>query len=252
MNAPTRLWKNFVTFGRNHIAELMGFASGVGVVTTAILSAKGDRKAQNIWKEQEREKTDILEYLKATWSYYLPGAFSGAATIALIWGSHRLTASKIAALSSLYSLSENSLKEYKEKIETTIGDKKAETIRDKICEDMVLEHPPVESEILNPGAGSVRCLEPLTGRCFWSDADQINRAVNAANHALLSDMFMSLNTWFEFLGLMYVDDALGEEIGWNSDNMIEVGYSAQLTADKRPILVIDYKNPPITNYRSYL
>lgn len=259
MNFITKCAKNTITFTKNHAAEILSFLAGLTVPVTIYEFIKGDRQAQKMWNEKERAEADgVVEYLKETWKNYLPGTFSAALTIALIWGSNRVSAAKLSAIASLYSLSESSLREFKEKAQEVIGEKKMTTIKDRLAEDAIRQNPPRTSDIYQTHRGNQLCYDSLTDRYFYSSTDAIRRARNDANQAMLGDMFLSMNGWYEFLGLDPIADAVGEELGWNSDYFIEISFSSQLIynnpfiPDETPCLVICYDNVPTDSYRRYL
>ena len=81
---------------------------------------------------KEFSKVDII---KTTWKCYIPTTILGSVSIACIIASSSINAKRYAALGSLYSVAESSLKEYKDKVKETIGEKKEQAIERKIVRE---------------------------------------------------------------------------------------------------------------------
>ena len=63
------------------------------------------------------------------------------------------------------------------------------------------------------------------------------------NAQLINDWYVSLNDFYELLGLPYSE--MGDLLGWNMDlGLVEINFSSQLTEDQRPCLVLDYYVAP--------
>ena len=64
----------------------------------------------------------------------------------------------------------------------------------------------------------------------------------------MSESFISLNEFYNELGLSNIK--LGEEMGWHIDKgMIDISFSAQLTDNEEPCLVLNYELTP--RFRAY-
>jgi hypothetical protein len=89
----------------------------------------------------------------------------------------------------------------------------------------------------------------MSGRYFRNDIEQIRRVVNDLNHQLLSDMWLTLNEFYYAIGLGGIN--LGEEVGWNADELIEINFSSKITPDGEPCLVLNYETTPYYDFRNY-
>ena len=99
------------------------------------------------------------------------------------------------------------------------------------------------NEVIFTGKGSVMCYDSLSGRYFKSDIEQIRRVVNELNRNLLSDMFLTVNELYYAIGLS--GTKLGDMMGWDIDKgMLEIDFSAQLTEEGEPCLVLNYSTEP--------
>ena len=75
----------------------------------------------------------------------------------------------------------------------------------------------------------------------------IKKAVNIINKKLLSYGYLSLNEFYDEIGLPSND--IGEELGWNiNDGLIEVYFGSHLTDNGTPCLTIEFENAPTYNY----
>lgn len=195
------------------------------------------------YSKQQRLMFNKKEIVKYTWKCYVPAVAVGAATIACIIGAHKVHLRRNAAIASLYSLTESAFKEYQEKVVETIGKNKELKVRDNISEDRIAKNPPGEAEIIFTGKGETLCYDSMSGRYFKTDIDKVKRIQNELNRSLMSEMFISLNEFYDALGLSNI--RLGEDVGWNIDkSLIDISFSAQLTDTNDPCLVLNYTVVP--------
>ena len=187
-----------------------------------------------------------MDKVKACWKCYIPAAVTGVMSITCLIGASSVNTKRNAALTAAYTLSDSALREYREKVVETIGEKKEKTIKDKISEDTIKQNPVTKSEVYITDKGDSLCFEPMSGRYFKSDIDKIKRAKNNLNEKILVDAFnagVSLNDFYEEIGLPKT--SMGENLGWNLDTgIIDIYLSAQITDEGTPCLVINYTNPP--------
>lgn len=194
------------------------------------------------WKDTTNMLTK-REILKLAWKCYIPTAAVGAVTIACIIGAHNVHLRRNAALASLYSLTETAFKDYQAKIVETIGKNKELKVRDDICEDTIKKNPSGNAEVIFTGKGETLCYDSMSGRYFKTDLDKVRKAERYLNRELLSEMFITLNQFYDELGLSHIK--LGEEMGWNIDKgNIDIRFSAQLNDKDEPCLVLDYEVAP--------
>lgn len=238
-----------------HSPEILTGIGIAGMVTTAVLAVKATPKALKIIESMEHidseTKTVVtptkIECVKATWKCYIPAAVTGVTSVACLIGASSVNVRRNAALATAYSLSETALREYKEKVVETIGDKKEKVVREAIDKDHVEKNPVSKSEVIITEKGNTLCYDTLSGRYFKSDIDKIKKAVNELNRTMLNDMYVSLNEFYDELGLDNI--SLGYELGWNIDNgLIDIDFSSQLAEDGTPCVVISYNVAPKYNY----
>ena len=90
-------------------------------------------------------------------------------------------------------------------------------------------------------------MDSLSGQTFYSTMEKIRKAMNDTNYELMSQMFVTLNEFYERLGIK--PNKMGEYMGWNTDHMIDLTFSSTVTDDGRPCLVVSFRNEPMTEFR---
>lgn len=224
-----------------------------GMIGTTVLAVKVTPKALDLIenKKEELNKDDltVVETVKATWKCYVPAAITCATSAACLIGASSVHTKRNAALATAYKLSESALIEYRDKVVETIGEKKEQSVRDAIAKDHVEKNPVTNNEVIITDRGYTLCYDELSGRYFYSDIEKIKKAANELNRQMLNDMYVSLNELYYELGLD--GTKLGEQMGWNIDRgLIDLKFSATVSADDRPCIVLDYRIPPMYDYQN--
>ena len=224
-----------------------------GMIGTTVLAVKATPKAldliENKKEELDKDKLTVVETMKATWKCYVPAAITCATSAACLIGASSVHTKRNAALATAYKLSESALIEYRDKVVETIGEKKEQSVRDAIAKDHVEKNPVTNNEVIVTDRGYTLCYDELSGRYFYSDIEKIKKAANELNRQMLNDMYVSLNELYYELGLE--GTKLGEQMGWNVDRgLIDLKFSATVSADDRPCIVLDYRVPPMYDYQN--
>ena len=241
---------------KNSPSICIGF-SIAGFITTAVMVGKATPKAMQLIEDKKQElDTDELtklEVVKTVWPCYIPAVVTGVASTALALGANSINLRRNAALATAYGLSETALKEYKDKVVETIGEKKEAAIRDDILKDKIDNNPVNTKEIIITNDGDTLCYEPLSGRYFKSDAEKIRRGLNLLNEQMLKEDYVSLNDFYDLIGLD--ETGLGFDMGWHissSGGLVEIRFVSHLAANDEPCLAIEYLNKPVCNYSEWL
>lgn len=235
----------------NNGTTILTVMNAFGVVATAISSGHATTMAMKILEEHKKEGGKPLtfgEKVKKTWKCYIPTAVLGAATIASGIKSNSMSLKKSAALTGLYTLSETTLNEYRAKVAHEIGSSKELKIRDSVAADKVAKAPAPGPTII-AGDGTVLAYEAMNEeRPFYTSIEDARKAMNDINYRMGTnmEMFASLNEFYEALNISGIE--LGEEVGWNADNPIDLIFSSTLKNGK-PAVFIDYRCKPFPNYR---
>ena len=231
---------------------LTGIGVG-GMITTVIMAVKATPKATQLLLNAEEQKGDELtnvEKVKVVLPVYWPAAAVGVGTITCFICANSTNLRRQAALASAYSLSENTLKEYQNKVLDTIGKRKEKSIRDELAKDHLNSNPLNDEQQVIIAGGETLCYEEITGRYFKSDIEKIRKVENEINKELLQTGYITLNQIYYELGLKPIN--IGDDLGWNAENgLIEFDYSSQLTSNSVPCLVINFKIQPIGSFRNW-
>lgn len=246
-----------------HAPEILTGVGVAGFVATTVTAVKVTPQAIKNIEEAKKEKAkegesvedvklEPVEYVKCTWKLYLPVVVTGVSSIACVIGATRINLKRNAALVAACTLSENRFGEYKDKVKELLGEKKEQNVRDEIAKDKITSDPVRSEEIIRTGKGETLCYDAISGRYFYSDIDEIKRALNFLNNQLLYDESVSLNDLYDLLGLE--PNGCGEDFGWNRarpgwGGLVEPSFSSQLTADGIPCVVLDFiEGPFYTGY----
>lgn len=225
-----------------------------GMFTTTFLAVGATPKAMKLIemkKEEDNvEKLPKIEVVKTCWKCYVPAAVTAVVSTACLTLASRENLRRNAALATAYTLSETALREYKEKVVETIGEKKEQIIRDKIDKERVEKNPIDKNSVIITGNGDSLCLDSVTGRYFKSNIDQINKAVNLLNRRMLNEGYISLNEFYDEIGLSCID--VGDQLGWNTDRgLIELSFGTQLAEGDTPCIVVNYTVAPKRDYNRW-
>ena len=235
-----------------HAPEILTGIGVAGMVTTTILAVKATPKAclliNDRKDELEVEKLSATELVKATWKCYIPAAVTCGASIACLVGASSVNFKRNAALATAYKLSEAALSEYKDAVIETIGEKKEQSVRDKVAEERLKKNPVSKSEVIVTGNGTTLCYDPVGNSYFKSSIQQIESAKNKLNARMLSENYVSLNDFYDELGIG--PTKLGDDLGWDiyKDGLIDIAFSSRLAEDGTPCLVMDYSVAPRYEY----
>lgn len=271
MNKPNvaKFYKTVKMSVAKHSPEILTGIGIAGMITSTFLAVKATPKALELIEAEKRRqnhqmldeakkngekncaqitKLKPMEVVKLTWKCYLPTVITSATSIACLVGASSVNARRNAALATAYKISETALAEYREKVVETIGENKEKHIREQIDKDHVEKNPVSKNEVIITEKGNTLCLDPISKRYFKSDIERIRRAENTINKRMLQDIFgyASLNDFYDELGLEH--SMVGDDLGWNVDNMLDIDFSSQIADDGTPCIVLEFSVAPKYNY----
>lgn len=235
-----------------------GILIGVGVTgmcTMTVLAVRATPKALKAIDAKKEElgvdKLTPMETVKATWKFYVPAAVSGVAGTACILGASSKYSKRNAMLATAYKLSETALSEYEGKVKEIVGDKKEQHIREKVNEDRMQTTPVTKSEIIVTERGNTLCFDSISKRYFKSDINHIKKAENILNKRMLHDIcgYVSLNDFYDELGLDHIE--IGDDLGWNTDNLIDIDISSGIADNDDPCIVVGHSVRPKYGYADF-
>lgn len=229
-----------------------------GMITTAVLAVKATPKALDVIadiKERHGEDTEkkvvAKELIAKVTPLYAPAVAIGVASAACLIGANSIHSKRNAVLAAAYTLSDTAYREYREKVVETMGKKKDKAIKDEIAKDKLAADPVQNHEVIVTKNGTTLCYDGMFGRYFISDKETILRAITRINRNIVTDMYASLNDFYDELDIPPVK--IGDYLGWNiDDGEIDVDFNYDSAEDGRPCLVITYNVAPKDKYSSFM
>lgn len=247
----SRMLNNVKTTLSKRSPEILTGIGIAGMFTTTVLAVTATPKAIKLIEEQKEtldvDKLTVMETVKTTWKCYIPAATTAVASSVCLIGANSVHSKRNAALATAYKLSETALTKYREKVIETIGENKERTVREKVAKDKIDNDPVSKTEVFITERGNTLCYDAVSGRYFKSDIERIKSAVNTLNKQMLTEMYVSLNEFYDELGLSPTN--LGDKLGWKLDKgLIELDFSSQIADDGTPCIVVDYRVTPDYDY----
>lgn len=241
-------------------SPLLLTAVGVtGTITTAILAGKASIKAYQFLEVEEKharrdarthdyvyETLPLKIVVKKVWKLYIPTFLTATGTISCIICANRIGTRRAAAYASALQLSEKAFVDYSSKVVEKLGENKERAVRDELAQDRVNNNPVGRTEVIVTGGGEVLCFDSYTGRYFTSSMETLKKAMNDINYIILNSFYASLNDYYDKIGLSRTK--LGDEVGWNSDKLLELTFSTTMSDDERPCISVDFRTVPISHY----
>lgn len=255
------LFGKVLNFTKEHNPEILVGLGVAGMMTSTVLAVKTTPKALDIIEDK---KADLgvtyltrKEIAQATWKLYAPSIGVGLASAACIILGTSNSIKRNTALATVYALSESTLREYQSKAKEMLGEEKSAELDREVEKSRVRKREVttvVETEgseyIHHTGNGDTLVYDSLSGRYFRSSMNAIESAVNLINKSLLNDYIMTLNEFYNELGVPTI--GAGSLIGWKSDKeLLEVSFESDVDKHGNPYLILSYKNRPIPVYDYY-
>lgn len=254
--STSKITKNIWSVMRKHSPGILTGVGIAGMITTTVMAVQATPKALILIDKAEQKKKiesgelvglTSVETVKAAWKCYIPAAIVGTVSIGCLIGASSVNMRRNAALATAYTLSETALREYKEKVVETIGEKKEKAVRDAIAKDKLERNPVTNNEVIITERGNTLCYDAISGRYFKSDIEKLKRAENELNHQMLNDGFISLNDFYYEIGLDNIK--LGDDLGWDTRHgLVSLNFDSQLASDGTPCLVLNFSVAPVYDY----
>lgn len=234
-----------------------GILTGVGVAGTALtafLTGKASFKAAEIIEvaKVQRDYEELgddtpmgfQDKAKLVWKLYLPAAGVGVVTVVAVVGANQIGTRRAAAVAAAYLTSERAFTEYRDRVVETMGVKQEQAMRDKHAAEKVRDNPP-SNQIIITGS-EVICFDEFSGRYFRSDMETLKKAQNDVNYKVINEFYASLSDFYDRVGLPHTSNS--DDVGWNTDRMLDLRFGTTMTDDQRPCLTIGFNAIPIAGY----
>lgn len=253
------LFKTGMRMANDNAPALLTAFGAVGTVTTAVLVGKASFEAARKIADAEEQRSIELtgqedspfsltktEKVKLVWPLYVTAVCTGVTTCGAIVMAHRVSSRRAAALAAAYALSEGRFEEYQEKIKEKLGLTKEKEARDEIIQKHVDKDTANGTIVFSPMDGKVMIKDEYSGRYFYSNIEEVNRAVNEINAHILRHDSATLSEFYDRIGLEHVSTS--DYFGWNTNERLEIDWSVAVAPDEHhAVHVFEFTNPPVMN-----
>lgn len=236
--------------------ELLAGGAIIGLAATVYFSGKAGMELHALKKKyndflmaSNTLSPDIMEnekkqYWKDAAKIVVKPAVCTAFTGACIIGSATIAHNQYGALMAAYLMSNDKLKAFEVKATKMLGEAPTKEIKAEIAQERVLANPVTSTSgmVLDTGFGTTLCYDALSGRYFKSSVERIRMAQNDLNEEIIADWSANLNTFYDLLGLNPIK--LGDNLGWNTNNLLRLSFDSALTPSGEPVLVLEYEAYP--------
>ncbi len=249
--------RNFLNTWNRKLPEILTGIGISGMVTTTVLAVKATpeamRRIEAKKKEEGHRKLTPVQTVQAAWTCYILAGVTGSVSIACLIGSSAINGRRNAALATAYSVTEATLRDYRQEVTKALGERKEEAIRAEVDKKHVTEDPPTQEDIdIITRTGKTLCMDGTFGGYFYSDVETIRGAVNHLNGMMktMTEPYISLNDFNIEIDREPIE--AGNFLGWNvdmyggfgnSEAPIKVLFSSQLIKGI-PVLVMTHANMP--------
>ena len=228
----------------------------VGTISATVLTGQATFKAARILIEEENrirvtpdeEPLTWRERVSMVWPLYIPPFGVGVLAVTSIILATRVNNRRAAAMAAAYSVSERAFQEYREKVYEKFGETKERHIRDELAQDRVIKNRYADAEVIITDNSQQLFMDSFSGRYFMSSMDVIKKGENEINHHLIHNMYASLSDFYDKIGLPHT--AFSDDIGWKSDRLLELTFSATISDDDRACIVMDFSVRPVSGYEN--
>lgn len=247
------LFQRASKFAADNSPAILTAIGVTGALTTAYLTGKASFKAARLIDETEtfeKRALDPRDKVELVWKLYIPAAATGLVTVVSIIGANQIGTRRAAALATAMTISEKAFSEYKDKVVERLGQKKEQSVRDEIAQETVDRNPISQTkEIIIAAGGDVPCFDRYSGRYFKSDIETMKKAQNDLNYQVVNHMYASLSDFYDLINLP--PTGYSDEVGWNTDKLMELEFSATIGENGQPIIVIDFQATPVRDYHRF-
>lgn len=239
------------SFGRSvskNAPTILTAISGVGAISVGILTTiatvKAVKRVEEKKKAENKKELTPKEVVKEVWPLYIPPVLTTATTIACSVGSRKIDAKRQSALIAAYAISEKALSDYHEAVHKVVNNKKKESdILHEINEKNVKSDPVSAKTVAITGRGESLCRDGISREYFYSDIESIKQAINKLDYRMQSEHYISLNDFYDELGLHHLGSGIGDSLGFCINNGLisdSVHFDYVAADDGRPCVVIGW------------
>lgn len=195
----------------------------IGVVLTAIETAKCTPKAMKLLEKKRERKQELskFEVVCSMFPAYIPSIICGASTIICIFGANALNKKQQASLAGAYALMNESFKRYKDASVSVYGDDAIDRIEAEVAKKTYVSADGYSLYDCQNDTDEVLFYDYCGDRYFNATIAQVINAEYRINRTLYLRGYAYLNELYEFIGLSKING--GNEIGWDFETLPDNG-----------------------------
>lgn len=224
-------------FIKKNSSTILSITASVGVILTAISTAKAAIKAK--------------EVVDNSWKVWVPPIMFGSGTIACILGANVLNTRSQAALISAYQLLNQTYKDYVEHTKLVFGEDADKKIQRSIMD---------ERRIINTSEQETTTLfyDMYTKKYFYSTMAKVYKAEYEINRIYSKFGYVCLQEFYDAIGIRN-DENYYECVGWSKEageamygyDCIDIEHEQCVLEDNLQCCIIWYPYPPSTDFLYY-
>ena len=250
-----------IMWGHAHSSALytaVGVTSGFGSVISGIaVTPENVRKLDNEKAERERlgyPQMTLWEIVKMVGPSYIPCILLFGTSAACFILNTLKAERKIATLAGLYSMSEKSFEEYRNKVRDMFGERKEAKVRDEVASDKAKLAAGNTVAYIYTGDGNYPCLDAWSNTKFRSSQLAIERARVEVLDRLRNEMYISLAEVYDEMNLPLRRDQNNRvlidysDIGWKDSDDLQFIYTYTCDNTGEPMMVITFSPSPHTDF----
>lgn len=223
---------NIQSFIKKNAPIILSGIGAVGVVATAVMSAKAAPKALSLLEDAKEEKGAELtkwEKVNLAGPVYIPTVVTGIASVACIFGSSILSKRQQASLMGAYALLDSAYREYKHKADELYGEEAGKRVREEIAKDKYTDDDALVDD------NKELFYDFYSGRYFESTKEAVLWAEYETNRAMSVNYAVGLNEFYSFLGLEELPEY--ESLGWSCGQIEEMYWHPWIEFDHETTII---------------
>jgi len=237
-----------------HAPLILTIVAAGGAISSVISAVHATPKALILLEQKKKQiarehnvpveevELTVEETVRTAGKCYIPAGALLLTSLGCMFGATHISGQRELGWAALYSATKKASDAYERQVIHRIGEKENREVHRQVAQEELQRNPVSKCNVVETGKGPYLCYDTVSGRYFMGDIENIRRVVNDLNQQMISCMYISLNEFYQELGLMPID--LGYDTGWNVDELIEINFSTMMSDDGRPCLVLQYMTKP--------
>lgn len=251
--------KHVSNFTKDNSSAILIGVGLVGMGASMVMVNNAAPKAHDILEKRHEEKKpettkEKLEDVKAVAPLYLPAVLTFTVSSACILRSYKISTRKIASLATAYTITENKLEEYKNKVIEKIGEEKEKEIEDEIVKDHIKDNENDIQQGDTPDSmgpmldGKQWFWDDFSKRFFRASLKEVFQAKEDIN-VRLQLYPVKLNEFYCELGLEEVESL--DIYEWAEGDSLEISFEPYTCRDGVTIVTALHYDVPVSRDYSY-